>query len=94
MLVPSVRPTGDELATDVDNLRQRHAWCLMDLTLMAGIRILRDSTPSWEEFVEANPTCYVAYYEWNTSLGTKMHDALVALMRSGKKCACFMQVSE
>lgn len=56
---------------------------------MGNIACLRDDGLDWEHFVEANPSCYIAYYELETDLGMEMQNALVDLHREGKCCAYF-----
>lgn len=63
-----------------------------DKIKMGNIPCLRDDGLTWEEFVEANPSCYIAYYEDRTKLGAEIRNRLVDLHRSGKHCAYFHPV--
>lgn len=63
-----------------------------DKIKMGNISCLRDDGLTWEDFVEANPSCYIAYYEDHTEPGGEIRNRLVELHRSGKRCAYFHPV--
>lgn len=56
---------------------------------MGSIACLCDDGLVWEEFLETNPSCYIAYYELENEPGLEIQNTLVDLHRDGKHCAYF-----
>lgn len=82
------------IAQHAENSKQvRDAIWLRDKIAMAGVWCLRDEFMTWEQFVEASPACYIAYYDPQTSIGEEIRSVMAELRRSKNMCAYYEVVS-